>query len=122
MKAMDVIERVDLLEPNDYSPEQKLRWLSALDGRVVEEVIRTHEGGEIDTPPRYETGAEELVIGEPYGGEIYYHYLQAMIAAENSEIQRYNRRMTLFNSAYSAWCSRYAATHAPKHAGDAFRF
>ena len=122
MTVNNIIAAVDLKEPNSYTREEKLRWLSALDGRVVEEVIKTHEGGEIDTPPSYETGAEELVIGEPYGGDIYYHYLQAMIAAENSEIQRYNRRMTLFNSAYAAWCSRYAAAHAPKRAGDAFRF
>jgi len=122
MKAMDVIERVDLMEPNDYSPEQKLRWLSTLDGRVVEEVIATHEDGAIDTPPLYETGAEELVIGEPFGAEIYYHYLQAMIAAENSETQRYNRRMTLFNSAYTAWQNHYTARHMPKRAGERFRF
>ena len=34
IKAMDMIERLDLLEPNDYSPEQKLRWLSELDGKL----------------------------------------------------------------------------------------
>ena len=43
MKAIDMIERVDLLEPNDYSPEQKLHWLSSLDGKVFRELIETHE-------------------------------------------------------------------------------
>ena len=122
MKAMDVIERVDLLEPNDYSPEQKLRWLSTLDGKAVEEVIRTHEGGEETALPHYESGAEELVIPEPYGADIYYYYLQAMIAAENSETQRYNKRMTLFNSAYTGWVNRYAAQHRAICAGEHFRF
>lgn len=122
MKAMDVIERVDLLEANDYSPEQKLRWLETLDGRVEEEVIRTHEGAENRERPRYLSGAEELLIPAPYGAEIYYYYLQAMIAAENSEIQRYNRRMTMFNSAYTVWVNRYTATHAPKRADGGFRF
>ena len=34
MKAMDIIDRLDGLEPNQYSPEQKLRWLSILDGNI----------------------------------------------------------------------------------------
>ena len=44
MKAIDIIERVDNMEPNDYSPEQKLHWLSTLDGKLYREIIRTHEG------------------------------------------------------------------------------
>ena len=43
MKAMDIIDRLDGLEPNQYSPEQKLRWLSILDGKIYEEVLP--EGG-----------------------------------------------------------------------------
>ena len=122
MRAIDIIERVDLLEPNDYSPEQKLHWLSTLDGRILEEVIRTHEDARDGPPPRYENGDEELLVGAPYGEDLYYYYLQAMIAAENSETQRYNKRMTLFNSAYTAWLSRYTATHAPRRAGEHFVF
>ncbi len=49
MKAIDMIERVDLLEPNDYSPEQKLHWLSSLDGKVFRELIETHEDAPTDT-------------------------------------------------------------------------
>lgn len=43
MKAMDIIDRLDGLEPNQYSPEQKLRWLSILDGKIYEEVLRPRE-------------------------------------------------------------------------------
>ena len=43
MKAMDIIDRLDGLEPNQYSPEQKLRWLSILDGKIYEEVQRPRE-------------------------------------------------------------------------------
>ena len=39
MKAMDIIDRVDLMEPNQYSPEQKLHWLSTLDGKLFEEAM-----------------------------------------------------------------------------------
>ena len=122
MKAIDMIERVDLLEPNDYSPEQKLHWLSSLDGKVFRELIETHEDAPTDTLPAYGSGDEELLIGEPYGEDLYYYYLQAMIAAENSETQRYNKRMTLFNSAYTAFSAWYVRTHRPRLAGDHFRF
>ena len=113
MNAMDVIERVDLLEANDYSPEQKLRWLSTLDGKLYREVIQSHEGAAAPFPGPYESGGEELLVGEPYGEDLYYNYLQAMIAAENGEAQRYNRRMTLFNSACTGWINWYNRTHRP---------
>lgn len=122
MRAIDMIERVDLLEPNDYSPEQKLHWLSSLDGKVFRELVETHEGAAAESLPSYVNGDEELLIGAPYGEDVYYYYLQAMIAAENSETQRYNKRMTLFNSAYTAYAAHYARTHRPKRGGDAFRF
>lgn len=122
MKAMDIIDRVDLLEPNDYGPEQKLHWLSTLDGKVFREVIETHEDAEIDTLPEYTTGQEELIIGAPYGEDVYYYYLQAMIAAENSETQRYNKRMVMFNNAYTEWTNYYNRTHMPLRAGKTFLF
>lgn len=112
LKAIDIIERVDLLEPNDYSPEQKLHWLSTLDGKIWREAIRTHEAGNAWCGP-YTTGDEELIVGSPYGEDIYYYYLQAMIAAENSETQRYNKRMTMFNAAYQGWTNWYNRTHMP---------
>ena len=122
MKAIDMIERVDLLEPNDYSPEQKLHWLQSLDGRIFRELVETHEQAETETLPAYVSGDEELLVGEPYGEDLYYYYLQAMIAAENSETQRYNRRMTMFNSAYTGWADFYARTHRPLRAGTHFVF
>ena len=97
MIAMDIIDRVDLMEPNQYSPEQKLHWLSTLDGKIFEDLVRPRHP-ETEKPLPCETGQEQLLIPPPYGEDIYYNYLQAMIAAENSETQRYNRRMTMFNS------------------------
>ena len=53
---MDIIERLDLLEPNDYSPEQKLRWLNTLDGKIYREVIQTHEDVWTPFPDSYVSG------------------------------------------------------------------
>ena len=119
---MDIIERLDLLEPNDYSPEQKLHWLWSLDGRIFREVIQTHEDAWSPFPACYESGDEELLVGDPYGEDLYYYYLQAMVAAENGETQRYNKRMTLFNSAYQGWANWYNRSHKPRQRGAGFHF
>lgn len=121
MKAMDVIDRLDLMEPNQYSPEQKLHWLSSLDGKTYAEVIDPKGFSRVGFIP-YETGKEELLIEFPYGEDIYYYYLQAMIAAENSETQRYNKRMTMFNNSYSEWQNWFNRTHQPCRAADGFVF
>ena len=114
---MDIIDRVDLMEPNQYSPEQKLHWLSTLDGKLFYELVRPrHPEKEIQLP--YQSGQEELLIPAPYGEDIYYNYLQAMIAAENSEIQRYNRRMTMFNSLLTEFANWYNRVNAPLSGPD----
>lgn len=110
MKAMDIIDRVDLMEPNQYSPEQKLKWLSILDGKVYEEIIRPREA-EPQGFDEYATGAEELLVPFPYDYDVYYYYLQAMIAIENSETQRANKRMQLFNNAYTEYVNWYCRNH-----------
>ena len=106
MKAMDIIDRLDGLEPNQYSPEQKLRWLSILDGKIYEEVLRPRE-----TEPKgfteYVNGNEELLVPFPYGDDVYLNYLQAMVALENAETQRYNKRLQFFNNAYAEYQNWY---------------
>lgn len=120
MKAMDIIDRVDMLEPNAFAPEQKLRWLSTLDGKVYLEIILTHEGGKLDALPEYETGQEELLIPRPYGEDIYYYYIMAMMDAENNETQRYAKRMTQFNAAYQEFTNWYNRNHRPLNKGKQF--
>ena len=44
-----------------------------------------------------------------------------MVAAENGETQRYNKRMTLFNSAYQGWANWYNRSHRPAARGG-FQF
>ena len=112
MKAMDIIDRVDLMEPNQYSPEQKLHWLSNLDGKLFNELVRPRDP-EKQAPLPYESGQEQLLIPQPYGEDIYYNYLQAMIAAENAETQRYNRRMTMFNSLLMEFSNFLNRSQAP---------
>lgn len=43
MKLIEAINRADELRPNDFTREQKIAWLSALDGIIKNEITDTHE-------------------------------------------------------------------------------
>lgn len=121
MTVLEIINRADTLEPNAYSADEKIRWLSNLDGKIFEEVIKTHEGGTENFTP-YSTGDEELLLAEPYGEDVYTHYIAAMIAAGNSEASRYNQQIAMYNANYGQWFNWYNRTHRPLPKSKRFVF
>lgn len=121
MKAIDVIQRADMLEPNQYGVEQKLAWLSELDGQIYGEI------GEIfepcwKEPERYTTGEEELLLPFPYGEGIYRSFIKAMIALENFETAKYNESMEMFDTLYGQYRDRTLRTRRHNNTGKNFRF
>ena len=115
MTIRDVIANVDELMPNQYSTEQKIRWLSVLDGKIWHEVINTHHGHPMTFYPfgGYDNDEEELIVQHPFGSDVYVNYLKARIAAENSEINKYDQFAAQFNQAYEDWTGWYNRTHMP---------
>lgn len=114
MTGTQIIELVDLKEPNSYTAAEKVSWLSSLDGKIFEEVIKKYaeyDPEEEFTP--YTDGSEDLLIDFPYGEDLYVHYLIAMIAQGNAEVSRYNQQIALYNTAYSQWWNHYNTTHHP---------
>lgn len=122
MTVNDILALVDLKEPNAYSADEKIRWLSDLDGKIFREVILTHEHEEGAEQAPYSEGTEELLIGVPWGEDIYVHYLIARIAAGNAEIPRYNQQIAMYNAAYQQWWNAYNASVTPLHGGHRFVF
>lgn len=134
MTVNDIIALVDLKEPNSYTAAEKIKWLSDLDGKIFNEVILTHEHDDVEftpynihaldpvpegqTPPE----PEDLLIGDPYGEDIYVHYLIARIAAGNAETPRYNQQIAMYNAAYSQWWNKYNSETMPLHKGCRFKF
>lgn len=116
MKIIEAINAIDALKPNGYTQAEKIRWLSALDGILYQEIILPHEraegrsfsGYDEDTPP--ETA---LLAQEPYGRELYLSYLEAQIDYYNGETARYNNSMTMYQAAYTAYARWYNRTHLP---------
>lgn len=121
MTGNQIITLVDLKEPNSYTPAEKIAWLSDLDGKIFNEVILTHEHEEVEFTP-YVDGTETLLIGLPYGEDIYVHYVIARIAAGNAEVSRYNQQIAMYNAAYQQWWNKFNSVTMPLHAGTRFKF
>ena len=124
MTIADAISKVDALKPNTYPLDTKIEWLSNLDGRVKAQIIDTHEC----TSPIYFYGYHdvtdqemELLVPAPYD-EMYLRWLEAMIDYHNSDDDRYNNAIVLFNNAYEGYKKHYTRTHMPRSKGKQFIF
>jgi hypothetical protein len=122
MTIIEAISRADALKPNVYSQEEKIKWLSALDGIVKYEIIDTHEGGEGVLYGGYDGASDPntvLLIPAPYD-EVYVHYLAMHIDYANAEFGKYNNSLAMYNTAYAAFERWYNRMNLPK--GKKFRF
>ena len=124
MTIAEVISKVDALKPNTYTPEDKVEWLSNLDARVKTQVIDAHEDGENIAFNGYDSLADketELLVPAPYD-EMYIRWLEAQIDYYNSDDDRYNNAIILFNNAYEGYKKHYTRTHMPISKGKQFIF
>lgn len=115
MTLMDAIYRIDTIKPNGYSQEEKIKWLSALDGTIKAEIIDTHEGGEGVVFGGYNENTvltTEMLVPHPYD-ELYIRWLETQIDYANGEYGKYNNSITMYNKAYSAFENYYNRTHLP---------
>ena len=124
MTIADAISKVDALKPNTYTLEDKIQWLSTLDGRVKAQIIDTHERN----CPVHFYGYHDvldqdmvLLVPPPYD-EMYLRWLEAMIDYHNSDDDRYNNAILLFNNVYEGYKKHYTRTHMPRSKGNQFVF
>lgn len=126
MTIQEAIKKVNEVEPNQYSTDIKIDWLSRLDSQIWREVILTHEGkdpcldftGYTDaTDPQ-----QELLIGAPDDEGIYINYLKAKIFEANHEMGKYNQAIVFYNDAYLNYKNYYNSTHMPLCVAPHFNF
>lgn len=122
MTLIEAITRIDTLKPNTYSHQEKIKWLSTLDGIIKHEIIDTHEGGENVIFDGYDENTNQainLLVPAPYD-DIYIRWLETRIDYTNGEFTRYNNGVEAYNDAFSEYCKYYNRTHMPK--GSKFKF
>ena len=116
MTIIEAITYIDNIKPNNYSQDDKVRWLSNLDGTVKAEIIDTHEGAEEVHFEGYngdtDLSTTELLVPAPHS-DMYFKWLEAQIDYANGEYGKYNNSMTMFNTAYSAYANYYNRNHMP---------
>lgn len=120
MTLQEAIDKIDGLKPNQYSVEDKIRWLSDLDMNIFRDVIMSHaHKPDIKIFMGYtsEDLDKSLIAEEPYT-ELYVAYLGMKIDEYNNETQRYNNSATMFNAYmdnYSKWINK---TRRPINKGN----
>lgn len=116
MTIMDALYRIDELKPNVFSQEEKIKWLSSLDGVIKSDIIDTHEGGEGIVFLGYKEDVDlktVLLVPHPYD-DIYIRWLETQIDYSNGEYGKYNNSVVAFNDAFSLYRKYYNRTHMPK--------
>lgn len=122
MTIIEAINKIDNLKPNSYTQQDKVKWLSILDGIIKTEIIDTHEGSEKVTFNGYEAETPVdtvLLVPAPYD-DVYVKWLEAQMDYANGETAKYNNSMVMYNTAYSAFERYYNRTHMPK--GKSIKF
>lgn len=115
MTIMEAIHRIDSVKPNRYSQQEKIQWLSILDGTVKAEIIDTHEGAGASDFKGYTEKTDlntQLLVPAPYD-DIYLFWLESQIDYWNGEIKKYNNSIAMYNNAYSEFAKYYNRTHLP---------
>lgn len=115
MTVAEVLERIDRERPGESTEEEKLRWLSQVDGQWYREMVRTHEGAEETTFAPYTTDGDKsvaLLIAPPYD-EVYLHFLYMQIDQRLGEIDRYNNDAALYNQGMLEARQAYNREHMP---------
>ena len=114
MTLNDAITEVDTIKPNQYPDELKVRWLSVLEGKIIDEIILTHQLAEVVEFNGYSIDdmETELIVPDTYA-DVYIYYLMAMIDSTNNEGLRYQSSMQQFNSAWQDFANYYNRNNMP---------
>ena len=115
MTIIECINRADALKFNNYTQDEKIAWLSTLDGKIKTEVIDTHEGEKVEfSGYNSETPHDTMLLAPAPYDELYLRYIEAQVDYANGEMGKYNNAMAMFSAAYSEYARWYNRTHKPK--------
>ena len=112
----EIIKRADELMPgNTYKSEIKYKWISDVDSRVADLIIRKSEeerdfrfnGYDGDTD-----GDTELLIPEPYA-DAYVHYIHSQIYFYNHDEERYQTSYSAYYAEFQNYAEYYNRENMP---------
>ena len=115
MTIADAIARVDATKHNTYTEDEKVTWLSQLDGMIKKQIIDTHDGAEDVTFDGYnaETDKSTTLLVPPPHDDIYLRWIEAQIDFANGEYNKYNNSIIMYNAIYDSYANYYNRNHMP---------
>lgn len=123
MTILQAITQADALRHNGYTPEEKVLWLSRLDGKIAALILDAHEG-EHPAFPGYtrNTPMDTVLLVQAPFEELYVYWLEAQICYADGEISDYNAAIAQYNQLYAAFSAAYNREHFHKKTGSRFLF
>ena len=112
MTIREAIDKADALKPNQFTEEEKMSWLNALDAQIHEDIIKTHRGWDHKEFKKYESAEDALIVPFPFE-EVYVSFLKMKFDDENGDTQRYNNSAAMYNAHYDAFAKDYNKKHLP---------
>lgn len=116
MTIQAAIDLIDSLKPNMFEDQQKIAWLSELDGMIWREVIKTHEGYPVGidfTGYDQDTEMDTVLLAPPPYSDVYKHWLASRMDIANRDNNEYAKDMVLFNSAWQTFCDYWNRNYMP---------
>ena len=119
MTVGEAITKIDALRTNQYTTAQKVDWLSAVDGQIFIEIIKTHHNPDIHHFNGYSASdtTDVLIVPEPYAEDFYTSFLMMQIDRANAEFEKYNQSVVMYNNALLTFRNWYNKTHMPLNKG-----
>lgn len=108
MTIREVIDEIDEIEPNAYTDEQKARWVLRAEGNVEVNILLM-PARHVSSLPDYN---RQLLAPAPFDA-LYAQYLHAMIHYANSEYERYQNDMALYNETFGNYARWFAQNYDP---------
>ncbi len=100
MTLQKAIESFDSHRANTVTLEEKINWISELDGKLFSQLLRDRVGGTFEGYNAHTPLQTEILAPDEYS-EIYVYYLSMKLDFKNGEIGRYNNSAVAYNRCFS---------------------
>lgn len=111
----EVLSYFDNQVPNQYSDEEKIRWLNEIEAQIYNDIILTHKDADEIAFHGFTTDTDintQMIVDLEYS-ELYRFWLEKSVHYDNGEIDRMNNAMTMFQTYYDNYFSYYNRNHRP---------
>ena len=111
----EVLSYFDNQVPNQYSDEEKIRWLNEIEAQIYNEIILTPYDADDIAFHGFTTDTDintQMIVDLEYS-ELYRFWLEKSVHYANGEIDRMNNAMTMFQTYYDNYFSYYNRNHRP---------